>query len=53
MIIAYFAAKGTTEIENIHYIERGYECIDQKLKQLGADIKRVHISEISASQLSG
>ncbi len=53
MIIAGLAAKGTTEIENIHYIERGYECIDQKLKQLGADIKRVHISEISASQLSG
>lgn len=48
MIIAGLAAKGTTEIENIHFIERGYECIDEKLMQLGADIKRVHVTEINA-----
>ena len=53
MIIAGLAAKGTTEIENIHFIERGYECIDEKLMQLGADIKRVHVTEINASQMSG
>ena len=53
MIIAGLAAKGTTEIENIRFIERGYECIDEKLMQLGADIKRVHVTEINASQMSG
>lgn len=53
MIIAGLAAKGTTEIENIHFIERGYECIDEKLMQLGADIKRIHVTEINASQMSG
>ena len=41
MIIAGLAAEGTTEIDNIHYIERGYENIDLKLKELGADIARV------------
>ncbi|MDQ5983032.1 MAG: UDP-N-acetylglucosamine 1-carboxyvinyltransferase [Eubacteriales bacterium SKADARSKE-1] len=43
MIIAGLAAKGTTTIENVHYIERGYENIINKLKSLGADIKKVEI----------
>ena len=41
MIIAGLAAEGTTEADNIHYIERGYENIDVKLAGLGADIRRV------------
>ncbi len=41
MVIAGLAAKGTTEIENIYSIERGYENIVSKLSALGADIKRV------------
>ena len=41
MIIAGLAAQGVTEIENIHYIERGYEGIERKLKALGADIKKI------------
>lgn len=45
MIIAGLAAKGTTEVENIHFIERGYECIDEKLRGIGADIRRVSIPE--------
>ncbi len=40
LIIAGLVAKGTTEIDDIHHIERGYECIEQKLADLGADIKR-------------
>ena len=34
-------AKGITEIENIHYILRGYENIENKLKKIGIDIKRI------------
>ncbi|MDF2522920.1 MAG: UDP-N-acetylglucosamine 1-carboxyvinyltransferase [Clostridiales bacterium] len=40
MIIAGLVAKGTTEVYNIQYIDRGYENIEEKLRELGADIKR-------------
>lgn len=45
LVIAGLAAEGTTEITDIQYIERGYECIEEKFRGLGADIKRVHIDE--------
>ena len=38
MIIAALAAEGTSEIVNIHYVERGYEDIIGKLSNLGAEI---------------
>ena len=52
MIIAGLAAEGTTEIDNIHFIERGYESIDEKLRGLGADIKRVYIPDTGESAIS-
>ena len=41
MIIAGLAAHGTTEITNVKYIDRGYEDVENKFGNLGADIKRV------------
>ncbi len=41
LVIAGMAASGTTVVENIFHIERGYENIETKLLGLGADIKRV------------
>ncbi len=41
LVIAGLAAEGTTVVEDIHYIERGYENIIQKLTALGADIRRI------------
>ncbi len=41
LVIAGLAAEGTTCVENIHFIERGYERLVEKLTALGADIKRV------------
>lgn len=38
LVIAALAAEGTSEIEDIFYIERGYEDIVEKLQKLGADI---------------
>ncbi len=38
LVIAGLAAKGVTEIEDIHHIERGYENFEEKLRNLGADI---------------
>lgn len=43
MIIAGLAARGRTEIEDIHFIERGYDDIVGKLRSVGADIKKVII----------
>jgi UDP-N-acetylglucosamine 1-carboxyvinyltransferase len=41
LIIAGLTAEGTTRVENIHYVERGYERLIEKFTALGADIRRV------------
>ena len=41
LVIAGLCAEGTTTVGNIHYVERGYENLIEKLTALGADIKRV------------
>ena len=41
LVIAGLAAEGTTRVENIHYVERGYERLIEKLTGLGAKIRRV------------
>ncbi len=46
LVIAGLAAKGTTTIGNIKYIDRGYEKIEEKLTKIGADIKRVKSERI-------
>jgi UDP-N-acetylglucosamine 1-carboxyvinyltransferase len=45
MVVAALAAKGTSEILNVQYIERGYEDIIGKLRALGADIESVEYRE--------
>jgi len=41
LVIAGLVAEGETEVERIYHIDRGYECIEEKLQQLGASIRRV------------
>ena len=41
VVIAGLAAEGTTEITDIHHIERGYSHIVEKLRSIGADIRRI------------
>ena len=41
LIIAGLAARGTTWVKNVHYVERGYERLIEKLTDLGARIRRV------------
>jgi UDP-N-acetylglucosamine 1-carboxyvinyltransferase len=41
LILAAILAKGTSTIENAQIIDRGYEKIEQRLQQLGVDIKRI------------
>jgi UDP-N-acetylglucosamine 1-carboxyvinyltransferase len=40
LVLAGMVAKGTTTIENIYQIDRGYEKIEERLQKLGADVKR-------------
>ena len=42
LVLAALMAQGTTTIHRIYHIDRGYECIEEKLTQLGAHIKRLH-----------
>jgi UDP-N-acetylglucosamine 1-carboxyvinyltransferase len=41
LLIAGMAAKGSTQVNRIYHLDRGYEKIDEKLKKLGARIERV------------
>ena len=45
MVIAALAAEGTSEVSNVHYIERGYENIIGKPRNLGAQIDSVECDE--------
>ena len=45
MIVAALGAKGTTQIEDIYHIERGYEDVVEKFQGIGADIKRIYTSD--------
>ena len=49
MIIAGLMAEGTTEIEEIEHIDRGYENVVEKFSSLGADIKRVSVMDTEAA----
>jgi UDP-N-acetylglucosamine 1-carboxyvinyltransferase len=41
LVIAALVAEGDTLIDRIYHIDRGYECIEEKLQMLGAKIRRV------------
>ena len=41
LVIAGLVAEGTTDVERIYHIDRGYERIEEKLQGLGAQIKRL------------
>ena len=53
MLIAGLAASGTTEIEDILHIDRGYEDVVGKFRGLGADIKRIYLPEPDALTNAG
>jgi UDP-N-acetylglucosamine 1-carboxyvinyltransferase len=42
LVIAGLAAEGRTTVDRIYHLDRGYECIEEKLAQLGARIRRAH-----------
>lgn len=44
LIVAALMAEGVSQVHNIHYVDRGYEYFEQKLRALGADMRRVEDS---------
>ena len=53
MIIAGLVADGTTVVEDIAYVDRGYEDVVEKFASLGADIKRAVVKEEKSVQGAG
>jgi UDP-N-acetylglucosamine 1-carboxyvinyltransferase len=41
LVIAGLAARGKTTVGRIYHIDRGYECLEEKLSKLGARIRRL------------
>ena len=41
LVIAGMVAEGETIVDRIYHIDRGYECIEEKLQMLGANIRRI------------
>jgi UDP-N-acetylglucosamine 1-carboxyvinyltransferase len=41
LVLAGLAAEGRTVVDRIYHIDRGYECLEEKLSQLGAEIRRL------------
>ena len=42
LVLAGLVAKGTTQIDRIYHLDRGYERLEERLSKLGAVIKRIH-----------
>jgi UDP-N-acetylglucosamine 1-carboxyvinyltransferase len=41
LVLAALVAEGSTVVDRIYHSDRGYECIEEKLSQLGAEIRRI------------
>jgi UDP-N-acetylglucosamine 1-carboxyvinyltransferase len=50
LVLAGLAAEGETVIKNVHYIDRGYEELEQRITSLGGNIERVPIHEWEAAR---
>lgn len=47
LVLAALVAKGETHIQRVYHLDRGYECLEQKLQRLGANIERTN-EEVSS-----
>jgi len=45
LILAGLAAKGTTTVSRVYHLDRGYECMEERLQGLGANIERVNMPD--------
>ena len=50
LVIAGLVAEGYTTVEQIRYVERGYECFEKKMRDLGADMEKMDSEDMKAVQ---
>ena len=50
LVVAGLVADGYTTVDSIQYIERGYECFENKLRELGASIEKIPVDDERAIQ---
>jgi UDP-N-acetylglucosamine 1-carboxyvinyltransferase len=43
LVIAALCAHGSSELDGVYHLDRGYEALEQKLRGLGADVQRVTV----------
>jgi UDP-N-acetylglucosamine 1-carboxyvinyltransferase len=56
LVIAALCAHGSTELDGVYHLDRGYETLEQKLRALGADVERVTVegeADTTVRDLSG
>lgn len=41
LVLAGLVAKGETLLHRVYHLDRGYECLEQKLSAVGADVSRI------------
>jgi UDP-N-acetylglucosamine 1-carboxyvinyltransferase len=44
LVLAGLAAHGKTTMQGLHHLDRGYDCLEAKMRSLGAKIERVRIN---------
>lgn len=50
LVLAGMAAQGTTIVDRVYHLDRGYERLDHRLRSVGADIQRVDDREVAATK---
>lgn len=53
LILAGLAAEGTTIVNRVYHLDRGYERMEERLRSLGASIQRVDEKELASSEVAG
>jgi UDP-N-acetylglucosamine 1-carboxyvinyltransferase len=53
LVLAALMAQGDTVVDRIYHVDRGYECIEEKLTQLGANIRRISTSRYKNKKAVG
>jgi UDP-N-acetylglucosamine 1-carboxyvinyltransferase len=51
LVLAALMAQGETFVDRIYHVDRGYECIEEKLTQLGADVRRISTSRFKNKKM--
>jgi UDP-N-acetylglucosamine 1-carboxyvinyltransferase len=51
LVLAGLAADGTTIVNRVYHLDRGYERMEDRLRSLGASIKRVNEKELAAADM--